>query len=1140
MYNREIYRKDPLTVKLLNEGVAKVNDERMDVLRYELETFVCDGQYEKGLARILETYLKNIGNPQQPGVWVSGFFGAGKSHLVKMLKALWIDTIFEDGATARGIASLPVSINELLKELSIQAKRHGGLHAASGTLGSSSRDKSVRLALLAIIFKSIGLPEEYNKATFVLWLKNEGIFKEVCERVEKLNHTWQEELDNFHVAEGLYQALCEIKPHIFSQALPVVEIMPKLYPFVNDISIDEMLKSIRQALTEDGKFPLTLIALDEVQQYIGEDSQRSLDVQETVEACCKSFGGKLLFIGTGQTAITGTTNLKKLEARFTIRIELSDTDVETVIRKVVLHKKPEAIVPIEKVMQSNIGEISRHLDQTTIRHHENDNQNFAQDYPILPVRRRFWECILRAIDRTGTESQLRNQLSMVHKAIQTNLSESLGHVIPADFLYFDAAEKLLQTAILPRKIYEATIKWKNGTKEEILVARACGLIFLINKLSQYNDDIGLKARADVLADLMVEDLSAGSSSLRSALPGLLDKCAILMKVGDEYRIQTEESIAWNNEFFAQRSQIANQSHQIEIERDSRIKSMFNEVTKKISLIQGNSRIKRELNITFDSQLSSDSAKRIYILVRDGWGTDENSVIVDARQAGNQSPTIFCFLPRRSADELRHNIMDFMAARATLDRRGIANTPESIEARDAMETIKKNAEAKIQELINSSFNDAHIFQAGGNEINESNLQQKILKAAESSLQRLFPQFRDADHSGWAKVYLLAQKGDPESLKAVDYDGEPAKNKVCNSILKFIVPSKKGIDIRNYFEAPPFGWSGDAIDGALQILMITGAIHACDDRGNIKDPKQLERKMIGKVTFKVEMITITANQCIAARKFLQSKGFQASPGDESSSIKEFLKKFKEIAEGAGNSPPKPARPDVSLLEAICAMTGNQQIIEFLNNKDDISRLYDEFNKQKQLIEQRWQSWEDLEKLLHVSSDIKIAQEIKQQANFIKQQRMLIAEPDPIQPLLMDLESALRKELLNCQQRYFEELQKLYNLLEDDESWRKLTADERDHIIQQCEIIEAPVLKIGTRFELMQALEQYPIKSWQDRIDALSSRFANVRELAAKTLEPEAQSVILPRRTLKTEQDIEAWLQEVREKLKAILSKGPIIIP
>ncbi len=88
MINQEIYRRDPTLHKLANEGVANVNDQALAILKYELETFVCEGEYATGLERILETYLKNLEQPKQPGVWISGFYGSGKSHMVKMLRAL--------------------------------------------------------------------------------------------------------------------------------------------------------------------------------------------------------------------------------------------------------------------------------------------------------------------------------------------------------------------------------------------------------------------------------------------------------------------------------------------------------------------------------------------------------------------------------------------------------------------------------------------------------------------------------------------------------------------------------------------------------------------------------------------------------------------------------------------------------------------------------------------------------------------------------------------------------------------------------------------------------------------------------------------------------------------------------------------
>ena len=91
-----------------------------------------------GLIRILESYLGNVSSTTQPAAWVSGFYGSGKSHLLKMFRHLWVDTRFDDGSTARGLARLPQEVQDLLRELDTLGKRNGGLHAASGTLPSAA------------------------------------------------------------------------------------------------------------------------------------------------------------------------------------------------------------------------------------------------------------------------------------------------------------------------------------------------------------------------------------------------------------------------------------------------------------------------------------------------------------------------------------------------------------------------------------------------------------------------------------------------------------------------------------------------------------------------------------------------------------------------------------------------------------------------------------------------------------------------------------------------------------------------------------------------------------------------------------------------------------------------------------------
>jgi chromosomal replication initiation ATPase DnaA len=95
MINRDVFHTDPATLNLPNNGVAKVadteNEQELRTLRFEFETFVCEGQYERGLERILDTFHKNANQPEQPAVWVSGFYGSGKSHLIKVLRSLWAE-----------------------------------------------------------------------------------------------------------------------------------------------------------------------------------------------------------------------------------------------------------------------------------------------------------------------------------------------------------------------------------------------------------------------------------------------------------------------------------------------------------------------------------------------------------------------------------------------------------------------------------------------------------------------------------------------------------------------------------------------------------------------------------------------------------------------------------------------------------------------------------------------------------------------------------------------------------------------------------------------------------------------------------------------------------------------------------------
>lgn len=1144
MKNREVFLVDPSKRKLVNEGVASVNDDptskdSLDILRYELETFVCDGQYHKGLEHILNIYLSNLDQPSQPAVWVSGFFGSGKSHLVKMLRALWNNTEFPDGAKARGIAKLPDDIKAHLKELDVQSKRHGGLHAASGTLGSAGYE-SVRLSFLSIIFKSLGLPGHYPIAQFILYLKHEGLLEQMQDFVKSQDMDWGYELDNFYVSDGLYEGMRSLKPGLFASRDAWITTLNNRFPSVRDVSNDDLIKALGAALKRDKQFPLTLIVLDEAQMYIGPNSDRLKDLQETVEACSQQLCGKLLLICTGQTAITHTENLKKLEGRFTVRVELSDTDVDTVLRNVVLAKKPDAMMALEQVLEKNSGEISRHLAGSTLAGRPGDNDAFAKDYPILPARRRFWEASLKALDPTGTDSQLRNQLGMVHKAVQPGLDLPIGNVVRADFLYFDQANRLLQSSMLPRLVHEKTMKWIEGTSEEKLLARCCGLIFLIGKFPK---DTGLLATADTLADLLVEDLNAGSGSLRSSLPPLLDKCELLIKVGNEYRIQTPESVAYNDLLRNQRNDLANQTHKIDTERGERIRSWITDKAKKLSLTQGNCKEARTISLCFDSKLPSDSGKRIYAWFRDGWTTDEGSVIADARQAGTLSPAVFVFIPKRSADDLRNSIIDFKAAKATLEMRPVPPTEdrEGNDARLHIETIRQSAERRILEIMDSAFSAARVFQAGGLEIEGNDLVQMILEAAGNSLARLYPKFNQADNANWGKVYEKAAKGAPDALAAIGHHGETLGNPVCKEIHSYISGGKKGSDIREHFMTPPFGWSKDAIDGGLQVLLISGHVQARDERGQPAKPTALERRDIGKTAFKVETTTVTAEQKLQVRKILQKAECRVKTGEEASAIPQLLDRLAKMAESAGGDEPKPEKPSTLLLGELKGLTGNEQLVTMANRYDELVGLIDAWTDLARRISDRMPNWSALQDLLAHIDGLKDADVLKAQAEAISSQRRLLDEPDTVAPLVAVATQALREKLTELDTAYGEQFAKGEARLRDDPNWSRLDPEQREEIRTRKRLTstDRPFVKVEDTTSVLETLQALSLSSLKDRIDALLPRFNQALAEAAAMLEPKSVPFVVPRRVLKTDADIEAWLKELREQLKKALGDGPVMI-
>ena len=1164
MKNRQLFQRDPAVSKLLNDGVAAVreaaSDKEIETLRYELEHFVCEGQYKDGLIRILESYLGNVNSTTQPAAWVSGFYGSGKSHLLKMFRHLWVDTPFADGATARGLARLPQEVQDLLRELDTLGKRSGGLHAAAGTLPSGGGE-SVRLAVLSIVLASKGLPEALPQAQFCMWLKKNGIFDRVKAAVEKAGKVFFGELHDLYVSPILAKAVLDADSDFAADLKQARAALRSQFPVADDISTNEFIRLIREVLSVKGHVPCTVIVLDEIQLFIGNDPGRSTDVQEVAESLCKQVDSRVLLIGAGQTALAGNVPLlQKLMGRFTIPVELSDSDVETVTRRVVLAKKADKRKTIEDTLNAHAGEIDRQFSGTRIAACAEDRDIIVDDYPLLPVRRRFWEHVLRVVDVPGTASQLRTQLKIVHEAVRKTAEDSLGTVVPADFIFGQLHPDLLRGGILLREIDETIRNLDDKTDDGRLAQRLCGLIFLVRHLPREAvADIGVRATSEMLADLMVSDLASDGTQLRKHIPRVLklltdpppeserpswlrkamqDKGALLIEIEGEYSLQTRESSEWDREFRNRQTRLNSDLPSLSSKRGSLISAACGEALKGIKLTQGRCKEPRKLLVHFGSEAPLAGGTDIPVWVRDGWGERESIVVNDARAAGSDSPIIYVYVPKASADDLQKAIVEYEAAKSTVALKGPPTTPEGREARDAMATRMATAQASRNQIVNDVIDRAKVFQGGGGERYELNFVAKVEAASQVSLDRLFPSFKDADDHRWHSVINQAKGGSETALSAVDWTDAPEKHPVCAAVLSQVGSGKRGKEVRDAFEASPYGWPRDAVDAALITLHTTGHVRATH-KGMTLSQGQLDQAKISVTDFRAETATINAKEKIKLRKLFQAAGVDCKPNEETAKAPMFLARLAELADHVGGDPPMPARPGTGHIDTLRGFGGVEQLAEILKQHDTLAQQAKDWGKLAELAGKRKGAWDMLCMLLKHADAMPGADELRKQADAVKSERRLLDASDPVPDIRKAAADALRAAVTSAHGEYQRTYDEQTATLTASDNWKKLKADQRKAILADEGIDELPTLSVGSEDDLIRSLEQTALPAWKTRTDALSQQFARAAMAAAKLLEPKTQRVHLTSDTLKTEQEVKAWLVGTEKDLLAKLKNGPVVI-
>ena len=1003
--------------------------------------------------------------------------------------------------------------------------------SAGDTLGTGPSDPVE--ATIGIVLRAVGLPTDLRAAQVAFWLGDLGILGSVS---ASLGETFHTDIRNFILSPRFGAAVLEAKPDLAGSSKDLREQLRSQFPEPPAVTVDLLETMIRRALMLGRtELPLTLIALDEVQQFIRQDPSLTLKIQTMAERLASRFNGRILLVATGQQALTDVPDLQKLLDRFPVQIALGEADVDAVIRKTVLRKKTSAEEPIRSMLNANAGEISRHLQGSRLAHTVQDEDEAVLDWPLLPSRRRVWEHILRELDRTGLGGTLRGQLRTTLDAARTYGDKPLGHAVPVDFLYGRFSTEAYNAGLLPSEARNRIETLQGGSETDQLKARILMLVYMLGRIAPEADQHGVRTKAETIADLLVVDL-AGEVDLRGKVPELLQELqddGAVIEVGGEWRLQTKESAEWETAYRSEeKAVLADQSGMTRTRRELLEEEIESSLAGAASVTQGSSRQQRRIRrLRPDDKAPSDV---IPLWLRDGWNEDLTAVEKEIAAASTSDPSVHLLISRHPArdNELTTALTTWRAAEHVLQLRGVPQTDAGCEAQSAMQSRANKALTTAKEIVHEAVAQSRVHQAGGKLIAGSP-SEAVKVAATNALARLYPQFAEGDHVGWDKVRGRAMRKDPDAMKAVDHAGAPESHPVCKALLTELGPGRKGSDLRSKFTGPPYGWSQDAVDGALVVVANAGLVRVTGDDGKPASLPDLPRQKIGTCTFRGETTIITIAQRMPVRGLLTDADIPYENNQEHLVLTMLLERLEAAARQSGGEPPAPEPEKVPNITSYKSLSGNDLLAGLAADAMNLRDKLKAWTAAAQKIGERLPNWRLAERLVALGA-------VDQQGDLddLLSGRRLLADPDPVPPLISATTETLRAKLNAAHADWEAAWQKGEQRLAEVPTWSKLSPEQKHTIRLDCGLLMVPKPAVDTPQTIAKALSQRGLSEWENMSKALPARIEDALASAAALLEPKARAVSLPGALLKSETELDKWLGKVRERIAKALAEGPVI--
>ena len=378
------------------EEVIKVDQTSDDILRDEINEYVVTDAIRSHYTNIFDAFRETPNKPHEGiAIWVSGFFGSGKSSFAKML-GLSIEN--------RAVAGIPAGdrfaqragdnkLQVLLKAINEQIPTHAVIFDVSTDRGIRSGNQSLTEIMYGLFLQSLGYAKDLDLSELEIALEEKGQlegFEAEYGRLFKKEWSYEKGKVAFALSEAS-RVLHSLDPETY----PMADSWVKAVKNKADISPGKLAERANELMKRRRPGQALMFVVDEVGQFVARDVQKMLDLQAVVQSLGVKGRGKHWIVVTSQEKlgelVSGLDDKKielaRLMDRFPLQVHLEPSDISEVTSRRVLSKNAPAQKTLGELFDQHRGRFTEHTRLTAdIKLPELTRDSFIDLYPLLPYQ----------------------------------------------------------------------------------------------------------------------------------------------------------------------------------------------------------------------------------------------------------------------------------------------------------------------------------------------------------------------------------------------------------------------------------------------------------------------------------------------------------------------------------------------------------------------------------------------------------------------------------------------------------------------------------------------------------------------------------------------------------------------------------